>query len=142
MVDLRTIDFASSKVVAEKLDFALEVGGQTRLENPRAVAYVLGWQRAKRRSGSANTKLMSEISGTTAKPHKQKGTGSARQGSKRSVQFRGGRTCFGPRARSFDFSLPKKIIKTAEISLLNYINNSQNKNFEIENQHNNFLNII
>jgi hypothetical protein len=41
----------------------------------------------------------------------------------------------------FDF-INKEIIKTAEISLLNYINNSQNKNFEIENQHNNFLNII
>jgi large subunit ribosomal protein L4 len=118
MVDLRTIDFASSKVVAEKLDFALEDSSQTRLENPRAVAYVLGWQRAKRRSGSANTKLMSEISGTTAKPHKQKGTGSARQGSKRSVQFRGGRTCFGPRARSFGFSLPKKIIKTALVDVI------------------------
>ncbi len=37
---------------------------------------------------------MHEISGTTAKPYKQKGTGHARQGSKRSVQFVGGRTCF------------------------------------------------
>jgi len=56
---------------------------------------------------------MSEISGTTAKPHKQKGTGHARQGSKRSVQFRGGRTCFGPRVRSFEYKIPKKIVKLA-----------------------------
>jgi large subunit ribosomal protein L4 len=56
---------------------------------------------------------MSEISGTTAKPWKQKGTGRARQGSKRSVQFVGGRTCHGPTPRSFDFSMPKKITRKA-----------------------------
>ncbi len=111
MVDLKILDFASSKAVEERLYLTLD--GDSNLESPKAVAYVLGWQLSKRRSGSANTKTMSEISGTTAKPHKQKGTGSARQGSKRSVQFRGGRTCFGPRARSFEYSLPKKIIKTA-----------------------------
>ena len=54
---------------------------------------------------------MAEISGTTAKPYKQKGTGNARQGSIRSVQFVGGRTCHGPTPRSFDFTLPKKISK-------------------------------
>ncbi len=111
MVDLKTLDFANSQVTTEKLGLTVE--GELRLEKPRTVAYVLGWQLSKRRSGSANTKTMAEISGTTAKPHKQKGTGHARQGSKRSVQFRGGRTCFGPRVRSFEYSLPKKIIKTA-----------------------------
>ncbi len=77
------------------------------------VAAAIYWQLARRRSGSASTKLMSEISGTTAKPYKQKGTGRARQGSKRSVQFVGGRTCHGPRPRSFDFTLPKKVRKNA-----------------------------
>ena len=48
-----------------------------------------------------------------AKPWKQKGTGRARQGSRRSVQFVGGRTCHGPMPRSFDFTMPKKIIKLA-----------------------------
>ena len=61
---------------------------------------------------------MAEISGTTAKPHKQKGTGRARQGSKRSVQFVGGRTCHGPMPRSFDFSMPKKIVKKALADVL------------------------
>ena len=77
------------------------------------ISYVVRWQLASRRSGSAKTKTMSEISGTTAKPWKQKGTGRARQGSKRSVQFVGGRTCHGPMPRSFDFSMPKKITKKA-----------------------------
>ncbi len=81
--------------------------------SPRSIAYVVRWQLARRRSGSAKTKAMSEISGTTAKPYKQKGTGNARQGSKRSVQFVGGRTCHGPVPRSFDFSIPKKIVKGA-----------------------------
>ena len=77
------------------------------------ISYVVRWQLASRRSGSAKTKTMSEISGTTAKPWKQKGTGRARQGSKRSVQFVGCRTCHGPMPRSFDFSMPKKITKKA-----------------------------
>lgn len=53
-------------------------------------------QLSSRRSANAKIKSMSQISGTTAKPFKQKGTGNARQGSKRSVQMRGGRSCFGP----------------------------------------------
>lgn len=77
------------------------------------ISYVVRWQQAKSRSGSASTKLMSEISGTTAKPWKQKGTGRARQGSKRSVQFVGGRTCHGPRPRGFGFTMPSKIIRNA-----------------------------
>jgi len=71
----------------------------------------INWFLSKRRSGSANVKDFSQISGTTKKPYKQKGTGNARQGSKRSVQFVGGRTCHGPKTRSFDYSLPKKIIR-------------------------------
>jgi large subunit ribosomal protein L4 len=82
------------------------------------ISYVVRWQLASRRSGSAKTKTMAEISGTTAKPWKQKGTGRARQGSKRSVQFVGGRTCHGPVPRSFDFSMPKKITKKALADIL------------------------
>ena len=107
-VSLKKIDFNDSK--AASVDFDLK---NTKFESPESVAYVLNWQLARRRSGSASIKTMHEISGTTAKPHKQKGTGHARAGSKRSVQFRGGRACFGPRPRSFDYSLPKKIIQKA-----------------------------
>lgn len=77
------------------------------------ISYVVRWQLARRRAGTAKVKAMSEISGTTAKPWKQKGTGRARQGSRRSVQFVGGRTCHGPTPRTFDFSIPKKIVKKA-----------------------------
>lgn len=77
------------------------------------VASVVRWQMAGRRSGSHKTKTVSEISGTTKKPFNQKGTGSARQGSLRSVQFRGGAVSFGPVLRDHGFAMPKKIRKLA-----------------------------
>jgi len=70
---------------------------------------VVNWQRAKAQTGNHKTKGISEISGTTKKPFKQKGTGSARQGSLRSAQMRGGATIFGPVVRSHAFDLPKKV---------------------------------
>jgi len=110
---LKTLNFdcdVSNQNVADK-EFKLPVS--LDFESPKSVAYIVRWQLAARRAGTAKVKTMAEISGTTAKPHKQKGTGRARQGSKRSVQFVGGRTCHGPTPRSFDFSMPKKIVKKA-----------------------------
>ena len=78
---------------------------------------VVNWQLAKRRAGTHKTKGISDISGTTKKPYKQKGTGRARQGSLRSPQFRGGAVIFGPVVRSHAFDLQKKVrrlgLKTA-----------------------------
>lgn len=71
------------------------------------------WQRAKARSGTHKSKTVSEISGTSKKPFKQKGTGSARQGSLRSAQMRGGGKVFGPVVRDHGFDLPKKVRKLA-----------------------------
>lgn len=73
------------------------------------IARVIDWQLAKRRTGTHSTKGISDISGTTKKPFKQKGTGHARQGSLRAPQFRGGATIFGPVVRSHAYDLPKKI---------------------------------
>src|SRR5260370_14222867 len=75
------------------------------------LARVVNWQLAKRRAGTHKTKGIGEISGTTKKPYKQKGTGRARQGSLRSPQFRGGAVIFGPAVRSPEFSLQKKVRK-------------------------------
>lgn len=71
------------------------------------------YQRAKKQAGTHKTKTISEIRGTTKKPFKQKGTGSARQGSLRSAQMRGGSTIFGPVVRSHAVDLPKKVRKLA-----------------------------
>jgi large subunit ribosomal protein L4 len=72
---------------------------------------VVEWQRAKKRAGTHKTKQIGDISGTTKKPYKQKGTGHARQGSLRSPQFRGGAVIFGPVVRSHAYDLPKKVRK-------------------------------
>lgn len=72
---------------------------------------VIDWQRAKAMAGTHKVKTISEISGTTRKPFKQKGTGNARQGSLRSVHMRGGAVAHGPVTRSHATKLPKKIRK-------------------------------
>ena len=72
---------------------------------------VVQWQLAKRRAGTHKTKGVSDISGTTKKPYRQKGTGRARQGSLRSPQFRGGAVIFGPVVRSHEYDLQKKVRK-------------------------------
>ena len=74
---------------------------------------VVEWQRSAARSGNHKTKGISEISGTTKKPFKQKGTGRARQGSMRSPHMRGGAVIFGPVVRSHAYDLPKKVRKLA-----------------------------
>jgi len=77
------------------------------------LARMVHWQLAKRRAGTHSTKGVSEISGTTKKPWKQKGTGRARAGSLRSPQFRGGAVIFGPRPRDHGYDLPKKVRQMA-----------------------------
>jgi large subunit ribosomal protein L4 len=94
-----------------EIDLADEVFG---VEVRRDIlARMVNWQLAKRRAGTHKTKGVSEISGTTKKPYKQKGTGRARQGSLRSPQFRGGATIFGPVVRSHEFGLQKKVRRLA-----------------------------
>jgi large subunit ribosomal protein L4 len=77
------------------------------------LARMVNWQLAKRRAGTHKTKGISDISGTTKKPWRQKGTGRARQGSLRSPQFRGGAVIFGPVVRSHEFGLQKKVRRLA-----------------------------
>lgn len=104
--DLKLINYETGLVASHDV---VEVEDLTNPEL-QVISRAIFWQLSKKRSGSANVKDMKDISGTTKKPYKQKGTGNARHGSKRSVQFVGGRTCHGPKARSFEHSLPKKIV--------------------------------
>lgn len=73
------------------------------------LARVVLWQQAKRRAGTHKTKTRAEVSGTGKKPFKQKGTGSARQGTLRAPQHEGGGRAHGPVVRSHEYSLPKKV---------------------------------
>jgi large subunit ribosomal protein L4 len=70
---------------------------------------VIDWQRSKARSGTHSVKTVGEVSGTTRKPFKQKGTGNARQGNARGVQRRGGGIAHGPQVRSHEIKLQKKV---------------------------------
>jgi len=82
------------------------------------MARVVHWQLAKRRSGNHRTKGMGEVSGTTKKPFKQKGTGNARQGSLRAPQFRTGGVVHGPVVRDHGYDLPKKVRRLGLLSAL------------------------
>ncbi len=111
-VDIRTLDNGS----AGSASLPDEIFATT----PRAdiMARVVQWQLAKRRAGTHKVKGMGEVSGTTRKPYKQKGTGNARQGSLRAPQFRTGGAVHGPVVRSHGFDLPKKVRRLGLISAL------------------------
>jgi large subunit ribosomal protein L4 len=74
---------------------------------------VVTWQLACRRTGTASTKTRGEVRGGGRKPWRQKGTGRARVGSIRSPIWRGGGTIFGPKPRSYAYTLPKKVRRLA-----------------------------
>lgn len=71
------------------------------------------WQLAKRRAGTASTKRLGEVRGSSKKVWKQKGTGQARQGSRQAPHWVGGGSVFGPKPRSYEYQLPRKTKKAA-----------------------------
>ncbi len=75
---------------------------------------------ANQRQGTSKSKERGEVSGSTRKIKKQKGTGGARAGSIKSPVFRGGGTIFGPRPRNYEFKLNKKVKQLARKSALTY----------------------
>jgi large subunit ribosomal protein L4 len=81
--------------------------------NPSLFYDVVRMSLASRRKGSASTKNKALVRGGGAKPWRQKGTGRARSGSRRSPLWRGGGTIFGPMPRDYSFSLPKKVKQAA-----------------------------
>jgi large subunit ribosomal protein L4 len=73
---------------------------------------------ANKRQGTSKTKERSEITGSTKKLYKQKGTGNARRGNIKSPLLRKGGTVFGPKPRDYSFKLNKKVIQLARKSAL------------------------
>ena len=73
---------------------------------------------ANRRVGTACTKTRAEVNYSNTKPFKQKGTGNARRGDKKSPIMVGGGTIFGPKPRDYSYTLPKKVKRLAMKSLL------------------------
>ncbi|MCC6541466.1 MAG: 50S ribosomal protein L4 [Flavobacteriales bacterium] len=75
---------------------------------------------ANKRQGTAKTLEKSEVSGSTKKLHRQKGTGGSRKGSIKSPLFKGGARVFGPKPRDYHFKLNKKVKDLARRSALTY----------------------
>ena len=73
---------------------------------------------ANKRQGTASTKGRSEVKGTNAKPYRQKHTGRARAGDRKSPIWRGGGTVFGPKPRDYSYHMPKKARRVALRSAL------------------------
>ena len=86
--------------------------------NEAAIKQVVDMQLANRRRGTASTKGRGEVRGGGRKPWRQKGTGRARHGSRRSPIWRGGAVIFGPKPRDYSFTVPKKLKRTALRSAL------------------------
>jgi large subunit ribosomal protein L4 len=83
-----------------------------------SIYHALRNELANRRLGTASTKTRNAVRGSNAKPWKQKGTGRARAGHKRSPLWVGGGTIFGPHPRDYSYRLPKKVKRLAFRSLL------------------------
>ena len=79
---------------------------------------VVKWQLARRRSGTAHTKGRAQVRGGGKKPYKQKGTGNARQGSRRAPNHVGGGVVHGPKPRSYAYAINQKVRRGALRSAL------------------------
>jgi large subunit ribosomal protein L4 len=86
--------------------------------NEDLIWYAINNELANRRQGNASTKGRAEVHGSNAKPYKQKGTGRARRGDKKSPILVGGGIIFGPKPRDFSYSIPKKAKRLALKTIL------------------------
>ena len=128
------------KVKLDKLIFGIE-------PNDHAIYLDVKQYLANNRKGLHKAKERAEIAGSTRKIKKQKGTGTARAGSIKNPLFRGGGRVFGPRPRSYDQKINKKVKRLARKSALAYkIKNKEIlilEDFNLSNPNtSNYLNII
>lgn len=109
MANFDVLDLTANKVGEIELSdsvFACKV-------NTQAIFDAVLRQQSSLRQGTHKVKTRSEVSGGGKKPFRQKGTGRARQGSSRAVQYRGGGIAFGPTPRSHTFKLNRKVRRLA-----------------------------
>lgn len=106
----------SGKPTGRQVDLPAEIFGVT--PNEHVVYLSVKQYLANQRQGTHKAKDRGEISGSTRKLKKQKGTGGARAGSIKNPLFRGGGRIFGPQPRNYGFKLNKKVKKLARLSVL------------------------
>jgi len=108
----------SGKATSKKISLSKEIYAIE--PNDHAIYMDVKLYLANQRQGTHKAKERAEITGSTRKIKKQKGTGTARAGSIKNPLFRGGGRVFGPRPRNYSFSLNKKLRKLARKSALTY----------------------
>ena len=102
----------------EKVKLAVEIFGIE--PNAHAIYQAVRVYMNNQRQGTAKVKTRSEVRGGGKKPFKQKGTGQARQGTRRSPLMPGGGSIFGPQPRDYSMTLPLKVKKLARKSALSH----------------------
>jgi large subunit ribosomal protein L4 len=113
-----TVKQASGKDTGRKVTLNSDIFGVE--PNDHAIYLDVKQILANKRQGTHKSKQRNEVSGTTKKLKRQKGTGGARAGSMKSPVFVGGGRVFGPEPRDYSFKLNKKVKRLARISALSH----------------------
>src|SRR5579884_3362786 len=109
MLSLNVVNRQGQPVGTVEIDEA-EFGGQV---NKQLLHDVVVMYLANQRAGTHSTLRRGEVAGSTKKLFRQKGTGNARVGNKRTNKRRGGGTTKGPKPRDYEYHLPKEGVRTA-----------------------------
>lgn len=117
---------AKHAISVDVLDLTGKVSGKVSLPgemfgakaNPTLIAQAVRVYLANQRVGTASSKTRGEVSGTTKKMYRQKGTGRARHGAAKAPIFVGGGITFGPKPRDFSLTMPTKMRRAALFSAL------------------------
>ncbi len=104
-IKVQSLDANGVKTV----DFTLNEAVFDAAAVPQLLHDVVKMQLANRRQGTASTRTRADVRGGGRKPWKQKGTGRARAGTRRSPLWRGGGTVFGPKPRSYSYAVPRQV---------------------------------
>ena len=112
------------KETSKKVDLSTDVFGVE--PNDHAIYLDVKQYLAAQRSGTHKAKERSDVKGSRRKLRKQKGSGAARVGDVKNPLFRGGGRVFGPRPRSYDFKVNKKVKRLARKSALSYMAKDKN----------------
>jgi large subunit ribosomal protein L4 len=113
-----TVKQASGKDTGRKVQLSDDIFGVE--PNDHAIYLDVKQYLANQRQGTHKSKQRNEVHGTTKKFKRQKGTGGARAGSRKSPIFIGGGRVFGPTPRDYSFKLNKKVKRIAKISALSH----------------------
>ena len=114
----------TGKETSKKVDLSNDVFGIE--PNDHAIYLDVKQYLAAKRSGTHKAKERSDVKGSRRKLRKQKGSGAARVGDIKNPLFRGGGRVFGPRPRSYDFKVNKKVKRLARKSALSYMAKDKN----------------